>query len=179
EKAVQSAVAAMKAQQQELEIQQPLMKNAAKEMALRFSGKFPVVIGADVLGPVARRWKGQINELAKHWAQAEELPEADHNLLAGCENPQQLEREMRIIFLSAASEHPRNQLRTRLTCQLMKEKKLDAEIFTAAGAESLSHMWTALHFGDYLAYYMAMVKNTDPTPIDVMTGLKQALSKVP
>ncbi len=178
EKMIQNAVVVMQAQQEKIEIQQPMLNNPAKEMALRFSGKFPVIIGADLLAPVARRWKGQINELAKHWAQAEELPEADHNLLAGCEQPHQLGHETRLIFLSANSEHKRNQLRTRLTCQLMKEKKLDVEIFEADGSDRLSQMWTALHFGDYLAYYMAIAKNTDPTPIDVMIGLKKSLQNV-
>ena len=43
----------------------------------------PVVIGADLTAPVARRWKTQINENAKLPAFFSELPEADHNELCG------------------------------------------------------------------------------------------------
>jgi len=41
------------------------------------------VMGAGSLAPVARRWKGQLNELAKAARNFEFLPEADHNTLAG------------------------------------------------------------------------------------------------
>ena len=43
----------------------------------------PVVYGADLTVPVARRWKTQVNENAKRPAFYAELPEADHNEIAG------------------------------------------------------------------------------------------------
>ena len=43
----------------------------------------PVVYGADLTAPVARRWKIQVNENAKLPAFYSELPEADHNELCG------------------------------------------------------------------------------------------------
>ncbi|MCE5208465.1 MAG: hypothetical protein LLG42_09170, partial [Chloroflexi bacterium] len=96
-------------------------------------------------------------------------------LLAGSQYPQLLQANMKFVFLSASTEHERNKLRVQLTHDILREKKLDAEIFEAAGEDALSNLWTTLHFGDYLAYYMALIKNVDPTPIDVMTGLKKAL----
>ena len=43
----------------------------------------PVVYGADLTAPVARRWKTQVNENAKLPAFFSELPEADHNEICG------------------------------------------------------------------------------------------------
>ena len=43
----------------------------------------PVVYGAGLTAPVARRWKTQINENAKVPAFFSELPEADHNEICG------------------------------------------------------------------------------------------------
>ena len=43
----------------------------------------PVVYGADLTAPVARRWKTQVNENAKLPAFFAELPEADHNEICG------------------------------------------------------------------------------------------------
>jgi len=177
DQAIRNALEAMKTQQARLEIDQPVLKNPAKQMALRLSGKFPVIFGADLLSAVARRWKGQINELAKHWAQAEELPEADHNLLAGTLYPRQLQTGLEAIFLGAPSLYERNRIRVKLTCELLQEKEIESMIFEAQGADALSQLWTTLHFGDYLAYYMAMIKNVDPTPIHIMTGLKKALQE--
>ncbi len=36
----------------------------------------------------------------------------------------------------------------------------------------LAYMPTALHFGDYMAYYLAMLYEIDPTPIPMLMGLK-------
>ena len=43
----------------------------------------PVVYGAGLTTPVARRWKTQVNENAKLPSYFVELPEADHNDICG------------------------------------------------------------------------------------------------
>jgi glucose/mannose-6-phosphate isomerase len=39
----------------------------------------------------------------------------------------------------------------------------------------MAQQWTLLHFGDYVAYYLAMAYGVDPTPVDAIEGFKQAL----
>ena len=68
-----------------------------------------------VIAPVARRWKGQISEVAKSWAQFEALPESDHNTLAGAMHPHEHLPRTLVLFLRAPSDHPRNRLRLKLT----------------------------------------------------------------
>jgi glucose/mannose-6-phosphate isomerase len=41
----------------------------------------------------------------------------------------------------------------------------------------MEQMWSAVVFGDYLAYYLAMAYEVDPTPIEVITRLKTAMMK--
>jgi glucose/mannose-6-phosphate isomerase len=38
-------------------------------------------------------------------------------------------------------------------------------------------MLTALHYGDYVAYYLAMCYGVDPTPIPQIDYLKDQLAK--
>jgi glucose/mannose-6-phosphate isomerase len=38
-------------------------------------------------------------------------------------------------------------------------------------------MWSLLQFGDYVSYYLALLYQVDPTPVDSLTALKQRLSK--
>ncbi|HET9905501.1 MAG TPA: SIS domain-containing protein, partial [Anaerolineales bacterium] len=64
-------------------------KNPAKRYAGQLMGRWVTVMGAGLLTTVARRWKGQLNEVAKAGANFEFLPEADHNTLAGTMNPQE------------------------------------------------------------------------------------------
>lgn len=174
---ISTTVRMMKALQQEVSKEIPILKNPAKQLALRIADKIPVVFGADHLMPVARRWKGQINELAKYWAQYEELPEGDHNTLAGTIHPQATLSQLKVILLNSAFNHPRNQLRVELTHDAMKKQGLDAEVVPTGGEDRLSSMWLGILRGDYVAYYLAMIKNMDPTPIEIMSDLKQAMKE--
>ena len=54
-----------------------------RALARRLEKRLAVVYGAGPTAPVARRWKGQINENAKAPAFFNELPELDHNELMG------------------------------------------------------------------------------------------------
>ena len=66
-----------------LDQQAEALQARAAEIAAQLDGALPVVYGADLTAPVARRWKTQVNENAKLPAFFSELPEADHNELCG------------------------------------------------------------------------------------------------
>ena len=57
----------------------------AKELARGLHGTTPVIAGAGLTTPIAYRWKTQINENAKQPCFSNELPELDHNEIAGWE----------------------------------------------------------------------------------------------
>lgn len=173
---LQGAVAAMRAQQEHLIPQVPAVQNLAKRMAGQLVGRWVAVFAADILSPVARRWKGQISELAKAWGQFEFLPEADHNTLAGLNNPEGPLSQTIALFLTAPSNHPRNLLRLEYTRQIFMTQGMNTDMLSAKGDQPMAHIWTLLHLGDYIAYYLAMAYGEDPTPVDALTMLKDELS---
>jgi glucose/mannose-6-phosphate isomerase len=171
-------ITAMRKQQASLRSDVPVVQNPAKRQAGQLIGRWVMVFGADILEPVARRWKTQVNELAKAVAQFEALPEADHNALAGLIQPEQAMLSTMALFLRAASYHPRNLLRTELTKQAYMLDGLNTDFYDATGETPLAQQWTALHFGDYVAYYLAMLYGIDPTPIEALQGFKQQLREL-
>lgn len=173
---LKGAVAAMKSAQNHLRADVPDVHNPAKRLAGQLVGRLVAVIGSDILAPVARRWKTQINELAKAWGQFEALPEADHNLLAGCLNPQETFNRLAVLFLQAPSDHPRNRQRSDLTRKILMLNGINTDTYQASGDSRLAHLWTALHFGDYMAYYLAMAYQVDPSPVEAIESLKRQLA---
>ncbi len=174
---IPQTVADMKSQQETLRADVPAEKNPAKRSAGQAAGRWVTVFGANYLAPVARRWTGQINEIAKTGSNFEYLPEADHNTLAGVINPEKILLHTHSIFLRAKSDHPRNRLRSNLTRKTFMLEALSTDTCDARGKTSLSQMWTALHFGDYVAYYLAMIYGVDPTPVDALVMLKEKLAE--
>lgn len=170
-----AAIAAMKVQQTSLMADVPVARNLAKRLAGQLVGRWVAVFGAGLLAPVSRRWKGQISELAKSWAQFEFLPEADHNTLAGVSNPGDLLESSIALFLRSASDHPRNRLRLELTRKTLMLEGLNTDIVDAQGNTPLENLWTCLHLGDYVAYYLAMAYGADPTPIPAIESFKREM----
>jgi glucose/mannose-6-phosphate isomerase len=172
---LKAAVQAMRTQQANLAAAVKAVNNPAKRLAGQMVGRWVAVMGAGHLAPVARRWKGQISEVAKAWAQFEFLPEANHNTMAGVVNPEDALQHTMVMFLKAASYHPRNSLRFELTRKAFMMEGLNTDFFVALGEDRLSQMWTTLHFGDYTAYYLAMAYGVDPTPVEAIESFKMAM----
>ncbi len=175
---LKGTVAAMRQQQEGLRISVPVVKNSAKRQAGQLVGRWVNVFASGMLSPVARRWKGQINELAKAGAGFECLPEGDHNTLAGTLNPPETITRTISLFLRAPADHPRNRQRLDLTCQAFMLEGLTTDFYDARGDTPLAQMWTALHFGDYMAYYLAMLYEIDPTPVAALENFKNAMKSV-
>ncbi|NPA27331.1 MAG: bifunctional phosphoglucose/phosphomannose isomerase [Chloroflexi bacterium] len=176
---LERAIEAMRQQQASLRFDVPTPLNPAKRLAGQWVDRWVTVFGSGFLAPVARRWKGQINELAKAWAEFEVLPEADHNTLAGLLKPPALFREHMALFLDAEALPARHRARVRLTQQVFMQAGLNTDRFLAPGEGALAQQWTALHFGDYAAYYLALAYGVDPTPVESIQTFKALLAQEP
>lgn len=173
---IQDAVDAMIQQQESIGYQSGLQSNPARRLAGQLVGRYISIFAAGNNEVIARRWKTQINELAKAWAQFEGLPEADHNTLAGLINPEEALLKVAAIFLRAGSDHERNKLRLDFTRQQFMLAGMLTDEVKAQGNSRLAEMWTLLHFGDYVSYYLALIYAMDPTPIEALVELKRFLA---
>ena len=51
----------------------------------------------------------------------------------------------------------------------------NTDVYDAQGKSPLVHIWTTLHFGDYMAYYLAMIYGVDPTPVEALVNFKASM----
>jgi glucose/mannose-6-phosphate isomerase len=172
---VGQAVAAMRGQARAFAADSPAVHNPAKRMAGQLVDRWPIFFGAGVLAPVARRWRSQVNELAKAPAQFEELPEADHNAVAGTAGPGSLIGKTMAVFLRAGLDDPRLARRVDATRHLLMVEGYNTDTIAGVGDSLLAQQWTALHYGDYAAYYLAIAYGVDPMPIPAIENLKDLL----
>jgi glucose/mannose-6-phosphate isomerase len=169
------AVQAMREQREHFRAESPVVKNAAKRMAGQLMDRWPIIFGGGVLAPVARRWRTQINELAKAPAQQEEIPEADHNAVAGTTGPMSLIGKTMAVFLRAPADDPALVRRVEATRHILMVEGYNTDAVDGIGESKLAQQWTCLHYGDYAAYYLAIAYGVDPTPIPAIEQLKEEL----
>lgn len=172
-----ASVAAMKELRKQLGAASPVLANPAKRLAGQMVGRTVTIFGAGHMAAVARRWKGQINEIAKALANFEALPEADHNTITGIYFPPEEIEHSLALFLCSSSDHPRNKMRLDLTRQTLMVEGLNTDSYLAKGASKMEQLWRAVQFGDYTAYYLAMCYEVDPSVTPAIDVLKQTMKK--
>ena len=154
----------------------PSTRNPAKQLAQQLVGRVPTVYGAGILAPVAQRWKGQFNENAKTWAAFDQMPELNHNSVVGYEFPDHLRETAFVVLLRSSFDHERVQVRYEITAELLGQAGIGHKMVHAWGESPMAQMWSALHVGDYVSYYLAALNGIDPTPVERIDYLKRQLA---
>jgi len=170
-------VALLTAQRALYGAESPLATNPAKRGAGQLIGRIPVFWGGGFFAPIAQRWKGQLNENAKVWAQWEPMPEANHNAVVGIGFPAEQMIKMTAVFImSPTLDHPRVLLRHELTLKMCLQNGIMTDTFKPQGTSALAQMMHAIQYGDYLSYYAAIAYGADPTEIAPIIELKEQLA---
>jgi glucose/mannose-6-phosphate isomerase len=151
--------------------------NQAKQLAWSIFGRIPVVYGAGAMAPVAHRWKTQLNENAKSWAMYEPMPEANHNAIEGSLNPRELSDALYVVELREREEAEAIGARYRVVEELLGERATNRSIVWAEGPSPLARTLTSVALGDLVSVYLAILYQTDPTPVTLLAMLKERLAR--
>lgn len=152
-------------------------ENPAKQLALNLEGRLPVIWGASgTTEVVAQRWKGQFNENAKAPAYWNVFPELNHNEVVGFERPEDILGRIWLIVLRDDADHPRVQLRMKITREMVKKAAGLTEV-SSSGPTELARLYSLIYLGDYASMYVAALAGIDPGPVRVIDYLKNELAK--
>lgn len=153
-------------------------QNPAKQLARLFYKKIPVVWGVSGTSEtVAMRWKGQINENSKALAYFNILPELNHNEIVGTEAPEELLKYIELVFLRSDDDHPRVQKRYEITKEIIGDRVSGITEIWGEGNSSLSRMFTLTYLGDFTSTYLAILYGINPSPVKLITLLKNKLAE--
>lgn len=152
--------------------------NAALLLARQLHGRIGVVYSAsERLDAVNTRWRGQIAENAKSLMWGHVLPEMNHNELVGWKVLREQMRELQVFFLRDHEDHPRVARRLDITKQLISEYTGHIAEVWSEGKSRLARIFSLIHLGDWVSFYLAMLNNEDPMPVKVIDYLKNELAK--
>jgi glucose/mannose-6-phosphate isomerase len=146
-----------------------------KLLAHRLHGSVPVLAGAGLTTAIAYRWKTQINENASMPAFAGEIPELDHNEIAGWMGAGSL-GPFSAVFLDDGDSHPRLRRRIQLTESFIAPHAQFTGVVCSRGESALERVCSLVLFGDLLSCYLAALNGVDPTAAPPLEELKQQLA---
>ena len=151
--------------------------NPAKQLAWSLFGRIPVVYGHGPMAAVAHRWKTQLNENAKAWAAWEPMPEANHNAIEGSLNPRELSDALYVVQLRDPDEPADIAARYRVVEELLGERATSRSEVWAEGPSPLARVLACVAYGDLVSVYLAILYQTDPTPVTLLAMLKERLAR--
>lgn len=149
--------------------------NPAQDLAQALFQRVPVIYGAGFTGPVAYRWKTQLNENAKQPAFWAELPELCHNEIVGYELFARVLPQGTMVFLRTSFDHPRVAKRVEILKEVLAFQRLPFLEVWAEGADPLSQALWLLYLGDWVSFYLALLNGVDPTPVQPIQELNARL----
>ncbi|MEX2116411.1 MAG: bifunctional phosphoglucose/phosphomannose isomerase [Bacteroidota bacterium] len=152
--------------------------NAPLRLARLLQGKLPVIYSPTDLDAVMVRWRGQIAENAKQLSSGHVLPEMNHNELVGWKVLTDVMKTMAVVFLRDRGTHRRVQVREDITKKITTPYAASVSEVWSEGTSLLTRMFSLIQFGDWVSYYLAILNNEDPTPVNVIDHLKAELAKV-
>jgi glucose/mannose-6-phosphate isomerase len=152
------------------------LKGRATEIAAGLEGKMPVVCGAELTAPIARRWKTQLNENAKLQAFFSELPEADHNEICGWAGMPEAAAPA-VVLLEDHNQSARLRRRIELTAEAIAAEGVAVIQVVAEGESRTDRMFWSVMLGDLVSLELADTRGVDPLPVEAIESLKSALAR--
>jgi glucose/mannose-6-phosphate isomerase len=148
-------------------------KNEAKRLALAIDRRLPAVYGGSLTATAAYRWKTDLEENAKLLAVAGAVPEMNHNEIEVWRGPGA--RELHAVLLREDGEPPEIARRFTLMRALLGPTAGGVSEAWARGRSRLARLLSLLYLGQWVSYYAAMLRETDPWPVPMLTEVKQRL----
>ena len=150
--------------------------NSAITFAESLVGFIPVIYSvSDSTNSIGYRLKCQVNENSKLHAFHHEIPEMNHNEIIGWESYQEKQFHAKIVNIIDESYHP----------QIQKRLEIFKEIFSKSGVEIISlksneenfkvRLLDLIYLGDWISYYLGVLRGFDPSEIDNIHTLKEKL----
>src|SRR3989338_824690 len=142
-------------------------------IAKKIRDKTPIIYSSESLGPVAMRWKTQINENAKMPAFYNVFSEMNHNEIAGYRG---IGNNFTAVLIR--DKHDNDRVKKRMDiCRQIMEQRINVVEAETQGSSLLARMLSGIYLGDFVSYHLAMWNRIDPSPVEIIEGMKKKLAE--
>lgn len=152
----------------------PLSANPAKELALWLLDRTPAIYGMGLTAPVAYRWRTQIEENAKAVALSGVLPEMNHNAIEAWGSGSG--ERWAVVLLRDHRAPARLGRRADLTRAVVGARYPTREVWSG-GEGALARMLSVALYGDWVSYYLALLRGVDPWTVGTLERFKVLMAQ--
>lgn len=152
-------------------------ENKALSLASELTGFLPIIYSDEkYTSAVGYRFKCQLNENSKLLAFSNVIPEMNHNEIIGWETFEEKKMFTRVITISDPEFHPQIKKRFEITSQLAKQSGVEIINIESKEKNRKVRLFDLIFLCDWISYYLALLRNHDPSEIDYIDELKNRLT---
>jgi len=151
------------------------IKGLAKSLADKLHKTTPIIYVANGYEGVAIRLRQQINENSKMLCWHHVVPEMNHNELLGWRTNTE---NLSVLYLRNENDYYRNDARISINQSIVKKYTNNVLEVWSKGDSIIERSIYLINVGDWISWYLSVLNNVDAIEIDVITFLKEKLSKI-
>jgi glucose/mannose-6-phosphate isomerase len=159
--------------QSRLTMEVSIENNPAKRLAMELEGSIPVIYASGDMRSAGLRWQTQVNENSKMLAFTGEVPECNHNHIVGW--MEGIETQCRPLFLRAVTDNPMVSEIMSVTIDSLERGGRRPISIEFDSDSRIGNIMSAIIYGDFVSYYLAMLNGADPLPVESIGELKRRL----
>jgi len=156
----------------------PLVQNPAKQVASALLDRFPVLIGYEEDVSALRRFKNALNENSKAPALYYTLPEAYHADVEGLKALTDLSSPQPVILRSHARKGSERLAAEKLLQTISQLGFPQPLFYSGLGDGRFERLISAITFGDFVSFYLAMLKELDPSKLSLIPHFRAIKGRV-
>jgi len=144
----------------------------AYKIARDLQNKLPIIYASNRFGVCARRWVTQLNENSETMAHFNIFSELNHNEIVGFGTPN---LKSWVVILRDKTDGERIAKRIELTKEIIAPHTEGISEVWSEGESILARLFSIIYVGDWVSYWLAMMREVDPTPVERIDYLKRRL----
>ncbi len=155
----------------------PTESNPAKLLAKKIHGRIPIFYSGPVLTDAAcLRFRGQLAENSKTLSFGNQFPEFNHNELVGyCPVLAPHRESLLVVLLRDADDHPQVRSRMNIVKEIIAGVGIEVMEIHSKGSSQMERLFSLVQVADFASYYLAVLNEVDPEPVEAIERLKQEL----
>ena len=148
----------------------------AKSLSNIIYQKVPIIYSSNLFSGAIIRFKQQLNENSKNLSWFNIIPEMNHNEIVGWENINNNIKDYFLpIFIKSNLDLKKNQLRTDLTLNYLKQKKIKTKMINLQKGDLYTQYLFLINLFDFTSFFLAKKNNVNAYDIDSILMLKSKL----
>lgn len=167
---IKESIELLKIMREEMKPQQE--NNQAEKIAQVINGTIPIIYAPIHLEAVALRLKNQFSENSKIISKTEFFPELCHNEIVGLGSAPE---NSSFLFMRDSEENEQMKKQIEFTERLLRAK--NPITMRARGKGRLARILSLVYLGDFISFYLAILRGVDPTPVPEIERLKAEKSR--